>query len=173
MEAKWERDRLVWISNKKIVELGTNPSDKMLHKTVLVRNTHSALTSWDREEAGKKSGSNYCFWKSDFKQGVKDGKLKLWRPHCRRKRRQWKREVSINVTKLAKQFGTFKVKSIKKRNKMCVGSLCKRISARMKADQRQCWNITVMILEHSHTWTRRKESRQSLKIELMKCSLVE
>ena len=61
MEAKWERDRLVWISNKKIVELGTNPSDKMLHKTVLVRNTHSALTSWDREEAGKKSGSNYCF----------------------------------------------------------------------------------------------------------------
>merc|ERR1712141_913102 len=49
MEAKWQRDRLVWISNKKIVELGTNPSDKMLHKTVLVRNTHSALTSWDRE----------------------------------------------------------------------------------------------------------------------------
>ena len=118
--------------------------------------TPYALTSWDREEAGKKSGSNYCFWKSDFKQGVKDGKLKLWRPHCRRKRRQWKREVSINVTKLAKQFGTFKVKSIKKRNKMCVGSLCKRISARMKADQRQCWNIAVMILEHSHTWTRRK-----------------
>ena len=61
MEAKWQRDRLVWISNKKIVELGTNPSDKMLHKTVLVRNTHSALTSWEREEAGKKSGSNYCF----------------------------------------------------------------------------------------------------------------
>ena len=61
MEAKWQRDRLVWISNKKIVELGTNPSDKMLHKTVLVRNTHSALTSWDREETGKNSGSNYCF----------------------------------------------------------------------------------------------------------------
>ena len=37
MEAKWQRDRLVWISNKKIVELGTNPSDKMLHKTVLVK----------------------------------------------------------------------------------------------------------------------------------------
>merc|ERR1712062_76879 len=110
MEVKWERDRLVWISNKKIVELGTNPSDKMLHKTVLVRNTHSALTSWDREEAGKKSGS---------KQGVKDGKLKLWRPHCRRKRQQWKREVSINVTKLAKQFGTFKVKSINKETR-CV-----------------------------------------------------
>ena len=61
MEAKWQRGRLVWISNKKIVELGTNPSDKMLHKTVLVRNTHSALTSWEREETGKKSGSNYCF----------------------------------------------------------------------------------------------------------------
>ena len=46
MEAKWQRDRLVWISKQKIVELDQDPSDKMLHRAVLVRNTHSALTTW-------------------------------------------------------------------------------------------------------------------------------
>merc|ERR1711971_810411 len=43
MEVKWQKDRLVWISKQKIVELGQCPSDKMLHRAVLVKNTHSAL----------------------------------------------------------------------------------------------------------------------------------
>merc|ERR1712108_73674 len=32
MEVRWQRDRLVWISKQKIVELGRDPSDKMLHR---------------------------------------------------------------------------------------------------------------------------------------------
>merc|ERR1712130_223786 len=54
MEEKWQRDRLVWISKRKIVELYQEPSDKMLHRTVLVRNTHSALTTWNGEEIERK-----------------------------------------------------------------------------------------------------------------------
>ena len=54
MEEKWQRDRLVWISKRKIVELYQDPSDKMLHRTVLVRNTHSALTTWNGEERERK-----------------------------------------------------------------------------------------------------------------------
>ena len=50
MEVSWERDRLVWISKQKMVELDQEPSDKMLHRTVLVRNTHSALKTWKGEE---------------------------------------------------------------------------------------------------------------------------
>ena len=57
MEAKWQRDRLVWISKQKIVELDQDPSDKMLHKTVLVKNTHSALTTWKEEERERASVS--------------------------------------------------------------------------------------------------------------------
>merc|ERR1712107_503637 len=39
MEVKWQRDRLVWISRQKMVELDQEPSDKMLRRAVLVRNT--------------------------------------------------------------------------------------------------------------------------------------
>ena len=60
MEAKWQRDRLVWISKQKIVELNQDPSDKMLHKTVLVKNTHSVLTSWKEEERERKSAFASC-----------------------------------------------------------------------------------------------------------------
>merc|ERR1711953_847940 len=55
MEARWQRDRLVWISKQKIVELDQDPSDKMLHRTVLVKNTHSALKTWKEEEREKAS----------------------------------------------------------------------------------------------------------------------
>ena len=60
MEVKWQKDRLVWISKQKIVELGQCPSDKMLHRTVLVRNTHSALTTWKGEERERKSAFAFC-----------------------------------------------------------------------------------------------------------------
>jgi len=45
---------------QKIVELGQCPSDKMLHKAVLVRNTHSALTTWKGEENGRRSAFAFC-----------------------------------------------------------------------------------------------------------------
>ena len=57
MEARWQRDRLVWISKQKIVELDQDPSDKMLHRTVLVRNTHSVLTTWKREEKERRESA--------------------------------------------------------------------------------------------------------------------
>ena len=60
MEVKWQKDRLVWISKQKIVELGKCPSDKMLHRTVLVRNTHSALTTWKGEENERRSTFAFC-----------------------------------------------------------------------------------------------------------------
>ena len=60
MEVKWQKDRLVWISKQKIVELGQCPSDKMLHRTVLVRNTHSALTTWKGEESERRSAFAFC-----------------------------------------------------------------------------------------------------------------
>ena len=60
MELRWQRDRLVWISKQKIVELGQHPPDKMLHRTVLVKNTHSALTTWKGEEKEKKSAFAFC-----------------------------------------------------------------------------------------------------------------
>ena len=60
MEAKWQRDRLVWISKQKIVELDQDPSDKMLHRAVLVRNTHSALTTWKGEESERRSAFAFC-----------------------------------------------------------------------------------------------------------------
>merc|ERR1712045_693967 len=55
MEARWQRDRLVWISKQKIVELDQDPSDKMLHRAVLVKNTHSALKTWKEEERERAS----------------------------------------------------------------------------------------------------------------------
>ena len=61
MELRWQRDRLVWISKQKIVELGRDPSDKMLHRSVLVKNTHSALTTWKGDEKEKKSAFAFCF----------------------------------------------------------------------------------------------------------------
>jgi hypothetical protein len=60
MEARWQRHRLVWISKQKIVELDQEPSDKMLHRTVLVKNTHSALTTWKGEERERKSAFAFC-----------------------------------------------------------------------------------------------------------------
>ena len=60
MEVRWQRDRLVWISKQKIVELDQDPSDKMLHRAVLVRNTHSALTTWKGEERERKSAFAFC-----------------------------------------------------------------------------------------------------------------
>ena len=60
MEVKWQKDRLVWISKQKIVELGQCPSDKMLHKTVLVKNTHSALTTRKGEESERRSAFAFC-----------------------------------------------------------------------------------------------------------------
>jgi len=60
MEVKWQKDRLMWISKQKIVELGQCPSDKMLHKAVLVRNTHSALTTWKEEEQERRSAFAFC-----------------------------------------------------------------------------------------------------------------
>ena len=61
MEVRWQRDRLVWISKQKIVELDQDPSDKMLHRAVLVRNTHSALTTWKVEERERKSAFAFRF----------------------------------------------------------------------------------------------------------------
>ena len=55
METRWERERLVWISKQKIVELNQDPSDKMLHRAVLVKNTHSALKTWKEEERERAS----------------------------------------------------------------------------------------------------------------------
>ena len=52
MKTKWKRDRLVWISNQKIAELRKESSDNNLHRVVLVKNTHSALTTWKGEETG-------------------------------------------------------------------------------------------------------------------------
>ena len=59
MEARWQRDHLVWISKQKIVELDQDPSE-MLHKTVLVKNTHSVLTTWKEEERERKSAFASC-----------------------------------------------------------------------------------------------------------------
>merc|ERR1711963_598462 len=58
MEEKWQRDRLVSISRQKMVELDREPSDKMLRKAVLVRNTHSALKTW---KAGEERESESVF----------------------------------------------------------------------------------------------------------------
>merc|ERR1712130_430070 len=80
MEEKWQRDRLVWISKRKIVELYQEPSDKMLHRTVLVRNTHSALTTWNGEEIEPISGSNVEPI-SGSKKLTKDGRRGLDRAH--------------------------------------------------------------------------------------------
>merc|ERR1712110_101302 len=55
LDVRWQRDRLVWISKQKIVELDQDRSDKMLHKAVLVRNTDSALTTWKGEERERTS----------------------------------------------------------------------------------------------------------------------
>ena len=62
MELKRERDRLMWISKQKIVKLDQDHSDKMLHRTVLVRNTHSALTTGkgEKEERERKSAVVFC-----------------------------------------------------------------------------------------------------------------
>ena len=56
-EVRWERDQIIWISKQKIVELDQEPSEKMLHRTVLVRNTHSVLTTWKREERERRESA--------------------------------------------------------------------------------------------------------------------
>merc|ERR1712181_162226 len=43
-----------------IVELSQCPSDKMPHRTVLVRNTHSAHTTWKGEERERRSTFAFC-----------------------------------------------------------------------------------------------------------------
>merc|ERR1712203_1018286 len=52
MKTRCQRERLVWISNQKIAELRQESSDNNLHRAVLVKNTHSALTAWKGKETG-------------------------------------------------------------------------------------------------------------------------
>ena len=61
METRWERERLVWISKQKIAELRQEPSDNNLHRTVLVKNTHSALKTWRGERGLTAVGTTSAF----------------------------------------------------------------------------------------------------------------
>ena len=61
METRWERERLVWISKQKIAKLRQEPSDINLHRTVLVKNTHSALKAWRGERGLTAVGTTSAF----------------------------------------------------------------------------------------------------------------
>ena len=52
---------MVWISKQKIAELRQEPSDNNLHRTVLVKNTHSALKAWRGERGLTAVGTTSAF----------------------------------------------------------------------------------------------------------------